>query len=139
MMYPGGLTLEEKVNSLFQSDPLSSICFFDVHCRKSYLEPEKVLMLAVLEDAVTCIQKFSKGKRNRRLRETIEWIIAEDDDWPFSFKSICDALGFDATSLRLVLTDMAERKSAESHKAKPRRSQEPRKSTDRERIVRAAA
>jgi hypothetical protein len=66
------------------------------------LEPEKALMLAVLEDAVTCIQKS-----NRWFRETIVWILTEDDDGLFSFDSICEALDLDASSLRRALIDTA--------------------------------
>jgi len=134
MGYPGGLTLEEKVNSLLQSDPLLSMRFFDVHCRRSWLEPEKALMLAVLEDAITCIQKG-----NRWYRETVEWIVAEDEDRLFSFSSICQPLGLNVASLRLALTDMAERSLTEAGNAKLRRSPQPGRSRSRERIVRVAA
>jgi hypothetical protein len=74
--YSGGLSLEEKVNSLLQPDPLLSIRLFDAQCRKSCLEPEKALMLAVPKDAITCIQKG-----NRWFRETADWIVTDDDDW----------------------------------------------------------
>ena len=134
MRYPGALTLEEKVDSLLQSDPLLSIRFFDAHCRRSCLEPEKALMLAVLEDAVTCIQK---GKR--WFRETVDWILTEDDDGLFSFDSTCEALGFNAPCLRLGLSDMVARQSASSRKTNSRGSQEPTKKRDRARIVRATA
>ena len=91
-------------------DPLLSISFFEVHSEKSHLQPEKVLMLAILQDAVTCIQRYasSKGIRARYFRETIEWIGKDDDDWLFSFNNICDALEIDTASLRLALLNMAQ-------------------------------
>jgi hypothetical protein len=60
------------------------------------LEPEKALMLAVLEDAITCIQK---GKR--WFRETVDWIVTDDDDWLFSFNNICETLCLDPASRAL--------------------------------------
>jgi hypothetical protein len=35
--------------------------------RKSYLEPEKKLMLAVLEDAIACFQKYAFARDRKAL------------------------------------------------------------------------
>ena len=56
MTYETGLSVEEKVSSLFQPDTLLPAQYFETFRRKSHLEPEKRLMLAVLEDAVACFQ-----------------------------------------------------------------------------------
>ena len=50
MTHEPSLTLEEKRSFLLQPDYLLSLQFLDTCRRKSYLEPERVLMLAVLED-----------------------------------------------------------------------------------------
>lgn len=72
--------------------------------RKSrMLEGEKKLMLAILEDAIGCIQKNARatsGKGKRLFDEAMEWINEQEGDWLFSFESVCDVLGFNAPCLR---------------------------------------
>ncbi|HET8562389.1 MAG TPA: hypothetical protein VFM35_00820, partial [Candidatus Binatia bacterium] len=58
MSYESGLSMEERVTSLFQPDTLLPDQFLETFRRKSHLEPEKKLMLAVLEDAIACYQKY---------------------------------------------------------------------------------
>jgi len=57
----------EKVASLFQPDPVLRALYFDTFRSRDQLETERRLMLAVLEDAIMCSQKYalaqsSKGK-----------------------------------------------------------------------------
>jgi hypothetical protein len=70
------------------------------------LEGEKRLMIAVLKDAVECLEKY-RGSRNSegqcQYLSAIEWVQDTDTDWLFSFTSICDLLGFDPEYLRDVL------------------------------------
>ena len=130
MIYPGSLSLEEKLASLFQPDELLPNQFFDTLRRKAYLEPEKALMLAVLEDAVWCIQKYaecSKGRGKRLFNEARDWILDEDEDWLFSFNNICDALGLKPTYLRRALSDMMERELAKASRRKLPQPLQPRK------------
>jgi hypothetical protein len=51
-----GLTTDESTGSLFKPDPLLSAQYFETLHRKTILEPEKRLMLAILEDAINCFQ-----------------------------------------------------------------------------------
>lgn len=98
---------EEIVASLFHQDPVASAQYFETMRRRSHLEPEKMLMLAVLEDAVFCLKKnllIPSRKGRRLLRETEDWICEEDNEWPFSFKNICEVLGLDPDYLRRGLT-----------------------------------
>ena len=65
--------------------------------------PEAELMRAVLADALGCFQKgfVRQGRRVQRLaREAEEWLFSDDARWPFSFVSICAALGLEPTYLR---------------------------------------
>ena len=67
------------------------------------LEAERRLMLAILEDAVACYQKYAgaTGVRARRLfREADAWFQEEDVNWVFSFESICTVLDFEPTYFR---------------------------------------
>lgn len=66
--------------------------------KKTALEPEQALMLAVLEDAIACYQKYmpADDQSGRALfREAEEWIFEKGDDWIFSFENICEVLGLD--------------------------------------------
>ena len=76
------------------------------------LQPEKRLMLAVLEDAVGTYQKRAVAAAPAGRREFLEaqsWIESDDVRWPFSFRNICDALGFDCDALRRGLRSWRER------------------------------
>jgi hypothetical protein len=70
------------------------------------LEGEKRLMIAILKDAVECLDKYrgarsSSGKSS--YQNAIEWVQDSSTDWLFSFTNICDLLGFDPHYLREVL------------------------------------
>ena len=62
------------------------------------LEGEKRLMIAILKDAVECLEKY-RGSRSSTgrmpLRNAIEWVEDTSTEWLFSFTNICDLLGFD--------------------------------------------
>ena len=67
------------------------------------LEGEKRLMIAILKDAVECLEKYrgslsSAGKIS--YQSAIEWVEDTDTDWLYSFTNICDLLGFDTHYLR---------------------------------------
>ena len=80
--------------------------FFDRLQVDATLQPEKRLMLAVLEDAVGTFQKYVNvsSRHGRRLfSEVEEWFASADADWPFAFVNVCQALGLDAEYLRVGL------------------------------------
>ena len=121
MNYETGLSVEERVSSLFQPDTLLPAQYLETYRRKAHLEPEKRLMLAVLEDAIACFQKylFSRDGRGRTLfREAEEWIVEEGSDWLFSFENICEVLGFDPQYVRQGLLRWKQKRMAERPKAK---------------------
>jgi len=65
--------------------------------------PEQRLMIAVLHDAIDCVEKyrFALDFRGRRaFSEAMEWLLVEDSTWPFSFECICGVLDLDATAVR---------------------------------------
>jgi len=70
------------------------------------LEGEKRLMIAILKDAVECLEKY-RGARTSAGRShyenAIEWVKDTDTEWLFSFTNICDLLGFDPDYMREVL------------------------------------
>lgn len=120
MSYETGLSVEERVTSLFQPDTLLPAQYFETFRRKSHLEPEKKLMLAVLEDAISCFQKYvfaREGKGKVLFQEAEEWVLDENSDWLFSFANICEVMGFDPAYIRSGLMRWKENKLAGHSKA----------------------
>ncbi|HWH78003.1 MAG TPA: hypothetical protein VNT76_11555 [Candidatus Binatus sp.] len=117
MAYETGLNMEERVTSLFQPDTLLPDQYLDTYKRKLHLEPEKKLMLAILEDAIACYQKYifareSKGKA--LFRETEDWVFAKDENGIFSFDSVCEILALDPDYVRRGLVEW-KRNAANQH------------------------
>ena len=99
----GGLANDERIASLFQPDTLLSLQYFENLRRKTVLEPEKSLMLAILEDAVRSYQEnlLSQQKRAKKLfADAAEWIAETGSAWIFSFESVCDALDLNPAYVR---------------------------------------
>lgn len=99
--------VEESSLSGLESDIMVPSQFFDRIKTEGSSQPEKRLMLAVMEDAIATFQKSIYGvtRRQRRLlKETEEWISSVDTAWPFSFENICAALDIESTYLRTGLT-----------------------------------
>jgi hypothetical protein len=103
MSYETGLSMEERVTSLFQPDTLLPEQYLETFRRKLHLEPEKKLMLAVLEDAIACFQKYvfaRDGKGRMLFQEAEDWVLDTNSDWLFSFGNVCETLGFSPEYLR---------------------------------------
>jgi hypothetical protein len=66
---------------------------------------ERALMLAVLEDAIRCLQEHRRGARAepRRLAREAEAWVRSNVERPFSFVGVCDALDIPARELRAAL------------------------------------
>lgn len=113
--------VEEKLSSLFQPDTLLPAQYLETFGRKGYLEPEKRLMLAILQDGVACFQNrlsARDGRGGALFREAEEWILEEDGDWIYSFENICEVLGFSPRYVRQGLIHWKERKLAEWPRAR---------------------
>jgi hypothetical protein len=65
-------------------------------------------MEAILEDAVSCLSKnprTSTRQQRRAHEDAVHWInVQGEDDWIFSFASVCESLGFDPNFMRRGLT-----------------------------------
>src|ERR1043166_1210153 len=96
--------MRQSVVSLFEPDTLLPSQFFaHFRGRGSATRGEKRLMLAVLEDAVDCYQKFafSREPRGRELfAEAEEWLFSSDNSWVFAYENICHTLELNADYLR---------------------------------------
>ncbi len=96
----------EAHSSTVEADLIVPSQFFDRIRAERSSQPEKRLMLAVMEDAISTFQKSVQGatRRQRRLlKETEEWIGSANTAWPFSFENICAALDIEADYLRTGL------------------------------------
>src|SRR5215467_10726765 len=89
--------VDERIVSFFEPDTHISTQYFGNLHRKTLLESERRLMLAILEDAINCYQ---------------DNLLAKRSDWIFSFKNICETLEFDPEYVRRGLLRWKEKKTA---------------------------
>ena len=110
--YKSQATADDRIASVFQPDTLLSAQYFDNMRRRTLLEPEKRLMLAILEDAVDCFKEnlsAESGRRKMLFDDAEQWIRAGGGDWVFSFDYICEALGFNPAYVRQGLLRWQEK------------------------------
>jgi hypothetical protein len=100
---PRRRTKKTEERSWYEFEPMLPSQFFNPQDRSS-LQPEKRLMLAVLEDAVGLYTRVPQAP------ETEAWVQADDRSWPYSFVNLCDALGLDRTAVRGALRRQRERR-----------------------------
>ncbi len=99
--------------TLFDADGVDADQYTDTVKRKTPLEPEKHLLLAILEDALACYRKnlFARtAKKQAAYRDAEEWIFATDDERFLSFESVCGVLGIEPSYLRRGLREWKARK-----------------------------
>jgi hypothetical protein len=104
MEKPGAKSL--PINSAFEPDILVSYRYFKVFRAHAHLSSEQRLMLAVLTDAVECLQKKLNARsctNHKLFSEAQAWIASPENSWPFSFECICEALNLDPNYLRAGL------------------------------------
>jgi hypothetical protein len=85
------------------------------------LTAEHRLMMAVLDGAVRCIEKyrFPVDAQGRRLfQEAERWLLIAEPHWPYSFERICAALDLDANAVRRHLRLASGAMSARSFRAR---------------------
>ena len=120
-------SLEEKNASLFHSDPSLYYQYLETLRSRTRLEPERELMLAVLEDAIVCFQKYAfarDGKGRRLFLDAQRWIVEKDCNWPFSFENICIQLGMDSSYIRGGLLKWEKRALSKSLESRRRSAYE---------------
>jgi len=90
--------------------------YFATFQRSAYLEPEKELLRAILEDAIHCYRKYRAAKDRtgrERFREAEEWIMQQGNDWVFSYDNVCELLGLDPQFVRRALRKSSPRTEPE--------------------------
>lgn len=108
-----GFSMKERIvyvegrTTLFQPETLLPTQFFVALRQKESAQGERRLMVAILEDAVECFQKYlwATDSRSCQLQADAEqWLLSDDTSWLFSFVNICDTLGIHPLFLRRGLT-----------------------------------
>jgi hypothetical protein len=102
----------ETMWSLYQPDTLLLQRYVDERCGKTGLEPEKRLMLAILEDALQCFQDncaARQGKKKQLFDNVQRWFGEVGSDWVFGFENICTVLGFSPAYVRAGLMRLREK------------------------------
>lgn len=113
----------ESALAIFTDDSLAPGECLEVSRRKTYLEPEKKLMLAMLNDAIYCYQHYLYAHRHSRKKlftSAEQWILETGADCLYSFDSVCEHLGIDPAFLRAGLQRWKERRTAELAQARRR-------------------
>ena len=102
------LTSNHETIRLFEPDMLAPEQFYATLKRSHFADPERRLMAALLEDAVSCLARdpLRCSRRQRKaFDEAHEWMSdAGSEDWIFSFANVCETLGFDPGYVRRGLT-----------------------------------
>lgn len=114
--------VEDQTVSLFGPDTLVPAQYFDRVGSDAAFQPEKRLMLAVLEEAIATFQRhaIAETRRSQRLVEEVEeWVAGTSGEWPFSFANVCAALDLDADYLRAGMTRWKEAERRKAQHGKP--------------------
>jgi hypothetical protein len=109
------LTPNEAVLLLFQPDVLVASEFFEGARRERHRDPTRKLMLAMLEDAVRCLQHYvsDPSERGRTLfLNARTWIMDRHNHWIFSFENVCELLELNPDYIRDGLRRWEERRRA---------------------------
>lgn len=86
-------------------------------------DPERALMVAVLEDAVRCFLNYCDAT-DRKARDLYEdaraWFMASDRPELFAFENVCGVLGIEPSGLRRqLLTRRDERRARQTRVPTP--------------------
>ena len=114
--------MDDRIGSLFQPDTLLGEDYAANFRRKIPLEPERTLLLAVLEDGIRCFQEnlFAvSGKRRTLFDEAKEWLFSDDGNWFCSFVSICTLLNLEPNYVRRGLNEWEARERKALHRKVP--------------------
>jgi hypothetical protein len=110
--------MQDELTDLFQPDTLLSREYWDGYRSKTSLAPEKMLMLAVLEDSIDCIRKHARAPQSLAFREEVSWLLERTADHLYSFENVCAVLELDANCIREALLDWTGKKATRMPRSK---------------------
>jgi hypothetical protein len=95
---------ESTIARLTIPDVLTPVQFYEgVRAQHPETHAMKRLMLAVLEDALRCLQTHAESRNpahRKAFGEAEAWILDRKAHGPFAFETICEALGIQPEHLR---------------------------------------
>jgi hypothetical protein len=100
---------------------LLPVQFHDRSNSASSGEPLRRLMVAMLLDAIKCVQTTFDARlpaRRQNYGDARSWLLPDDDKPVFSFKAVCDALDIEPNVVRKYLVQWEEKRLSGE---KPRR------------------
>ena len=106
--------MADRFVNLFEPDTLLPAQYFAAFAREGGLVRERRLMLAVLQDAVECYQKYALARDPRGtvlFEDAQEWIESGERDWPFSYENICEVLGLNPEYIRRGLSKWRQQRA----------------------------
>jgi len=108
--------MHDTDNKIFEPDVVLSAELFPP--RSGLTDPERMLMIAVLEDAVRCLLRSCTAGVDRKLRalyeETHAWFCSSEQTELYDFENVCAVLGIEADWLRGRILRLAEARRAEA-------------------------
>ncbi len=131
-----GASLEEAPRTQSRSDDgfgadvdtLLPAQFFDGAPAVERLSGARGLMMAILEDAIGCLEGASGGNDLERRRNTVQaeaWIRSDDWEWPCSFNNVCQSLSLEPALLRRRLLERRRVAAAHPPAGRRRRAKAP--------------
>lgn len=91
--------------------------------RNGLSEPERALMVAVLEDAVRCLLNHCRAadsEKRELYRSAIQWFRSTDRHELYTFESVCIILGLEPTYVRRRLFAERDRRLVSAPSIAPR-------------------
>jgi hypothetical protein len=97
---------DDFLTRVLEPDTVLPQQFYGKRSVSGHMEGERRLMLAILQDAVECLEKYRRSKNSihRELyQDALKWVQDSNTRWLFCFNNVCDFLGFDPEYLRQFL------------------------------------
>ena len=103
--------MNENILEMMSGDTSVFEQYRDIFRRNELLEPEKALLIALLEDGIHEYRKYYRARDRdgqQRFRKACEWLMAEDEKWIFSFVNVCELLALDPEYVRRGVLEARE-------------------------------
>jgi len=101
-------------HSILEPDAVLASQFFTP--QTALPEPERALMVAVLEDAVRCFLNYYRAtdRKQRDLYEdTRKWLMSSESSGLYAFGNVCEVLGIEAGYLRRQLLAQRDKRHSD--------------------------
>jgi hypothetical protein len=98
----------DDLPNIFAGVGILPIQYGESRRRKLPSEGERKLLFAVLEDAIRTYLRHrdsAVARNSEEFVEAAEWLSCDEEGGPFSYVSVCEALGIDADCLRAGISN----------------------------------